>query len=59
MSLERGGRKEHDIVIIYAVTTLIVCELLAFKAGKRIGPLLIGALLIGALLIGLLLIGHA
>ena len=27
--------EERDIVIIYAVTTLIVRELLVFKAGKR------------------------
>ena len=42
--------KRNQTSDITAVTTLILCELLAFKAGKRIGPLSIVAILIGALI---------
>ena len=40
VSLKRGerGEEERDIVITVIVTTLIVCELLAYKVGMRIGP---------------------
>ena len=37
-SLKRGGKKEEgrDFIFIIFVTTLILCELLAYKVGMRI-----------------------
>ena len=43
----------RDIILTdLTIRTLVVCELLAYKVGMRIGSLLIGPLLTGSLLIG-------